>query len=264
MKTHLLLDEYLKRLRLPVIRGTYQKRAQEAGKNNLSYEDYLLTLMEEETLAREENALKRRMTHAHFPTLKTLESFDFSACRIDRHRVIQLAHGEYLHRKENVIFLGEPGLGKTHLAIGLGIEACKEGYRVIFSTAAGLINEMKEARNKLSLTSLERKLTRYHLVIVDELGFVPFDKVGAELLFEFFSSRYEQGAVIVTSNLAFANWVEVFHDQRLAGALLDRITHHAHIIQVEGESYRLRHSLKEYTVFQEDKEKTKEIQHATS
>jgi DNA replication protein DnaC len=247
VRSNLLLDEYLKKLRLPVIRGIYQKLSREASENNLSYEDYLLALVEEETLVRESNALKRRIKQAHFPYLKTLESFDFSACRIDKHKVIQLAQrSEYIQQRENVIFLGEPGLGKTHLAISLGIEGCKRGYRVLFRTAAGLINEMKEAREKLSLLSLERKLSRAHLVVVDELGFVPFDRPGAELLFEFFSSRYEQGSCVITSNLAFAHWTEVFHDQRLTGALLDRVTHHAHIIPIEGESYRFRQSLTKY------------------
>lgn len=256
MRGNLLLDEYLKKLRLPVIRGIYQKVSREASENNLSYEDYLLALVEEETLVREGNALKRRIKQVHFPYLKTLESFDFSVCRIDKQKVIQLAQGEYIHQKENVIFLGEPGLGKTHLAISLGIEGCKKGYRVLFSTAAGLINEMREAREKLSLVSLERKLSRAHLVIVDELGFVPFDRMGAELLFELISSRYEQGSVIIISNLAFAGWAEVFHDQRLTRALLDRVTHHAHIIQIEGESYRFRQSLTEYKLTQgEVKEK---------
>jgi len=217
MRNNLLLDDYLKKLKLPVIRGIYQKRAQEAAKNNLSYEAYLLSLVEEEALVREENALKRRVKQANFPYLKTLESFDFSACRIDKHKVIQLAQGEYIHQKENVIFLGEPGLGKTHLAIALGIEGCKKGYRVLFKTAAGLINKMKEARENFSLVSLEKKLARTQLVIIDELGFVPFDKIGAELLFEFFSSRYEQGSCIITSNLPFVSWTEVFHDQRLTG-----------------------------------------------
>ena len=252
MRDNLLLDEYLKRLRLPVIRGIYHKRAQEATKHNLSYEDYLLSLMEEEALVREENTLKRRIKGARFPYLKTLDSFDFSACRIDRHKVIQLSQGEYIHRKENVIFLGEPGLGKTHLAIALAIEGCKKGYRVLFSTAAGLINEMKEARDKFSLASLERKLARVHVAVIDELGFVAFDKIGAELLFEFFSLRYEQGSCVITSNLAFASWTEVFHDQRLTGALLDRVTHHAHIIQIQGESYRFRQSLAKNTLTQRE------------
>lgn len=261
MKSNLLLDDYLKKLRLPVIRAIYQKLSREASENNLSYEDYLLALVEEETLVREGNALKRRIKQAHFPYLKTLESFDFSGCRIDKHKVIQLARSEYIHQKENVIFFGEPGLGKTHLAISLGIEGCKKGYRVLFRAAAGLINEMKEAREKLSLVSLERKLSRAHLVIVDELGFVPFDRTGAELLFEFISSRYEQGSVIITSNLAFAHWTEVFHDQRLTGALLDRVTHHAHIIQIEGESYRFRQSLTKYKLTPRE---VKEKQNVTS
>ncbi|MBE0479004.1 ATP-binding protein [Candidatus Aerophobetes bacterium] len=261
MRENLLLDEYLKKLKLPVIRGIYHKRAKEATTHNLSYEEYLLSLMEEETLAREENALKRRIKQARFPYLKTLDCFDFSVCRIDRHNVVQLSQGEYIHQKENVIFLGEPGLGKTHLAIALGIEGCKKGYRVLFFTAAGLINEMREAKAKFSLASLERKLARVHLAVIDELGFVPFDKIGAELLFEFFSSRYEQGSCVITSNLAFASWTEVFNDQRLTGALLDRITHHAHIVQIKGESYRFRQSLAKNKVTQQ---KVKETQNVAS
>ena len=148
MKTNLLLAEYLKRLKLPIIQGIYEKLAREAQEKNLSYEDYLLALLEEEVIAREENALKRRIKRAKFPYLKTLDSFDFSCCRIDKQKLIQLTGAEYIDRKENIIFLGQQGLGKTHLAISLGIEACKKGYRVIFFTAAGLINEINEAREK--------------------------------------------------------------------------------------------------------------------
>lgn len=266
MANKLLLSDYLKRLRLPVIKALYQKLAREAEEHNLSYEDYLLALLEEETIVREENALRRRIRQARFPYLKTLDSFDFSVCQIEKHKVIELAQSQYIDQKENVIFLGEPGLGKTHLSVALSVEACKKGYRVLFFTATGLINEMNEAKEKFSLISLEKKLLRAQLVLVDELGFVPFDKTGAQFLFEFFSSRYEQGSLIITSNLDFSHWTEVFHDERLTGALLDRVTHHAHIIQIKGESYRLRQSLAQYQykLSQKGEKETGEKQSVTS
>jgi len=264
MANNLLLTDYLKRLRLPVMKAIYQKVAREAEQHNLSYEDYLLALLEQETLVREENALKRRIKQARFPYLKTLDSFDFSLCQIEKHKVIELAQGQYIDRRENVIFLGEPGLGKTHLGVALAIEACKKGYRVLFFTAAGLINEMNEAKEKFSLVSLEKKLLRAHLIMVDELGFVPFNKTGSQLLFEFFSSCYEQGSLVITSNLAFAQWTEVFHDERLTGALLDRVTHHSHIVQIQGESYRFRQSLAKYKLNQKEKKEAGEKQNVAS
>jgi len=258
MRNNLLLKDYCKRLKLPAIATIYQRVAKEAEEKNLSYEDYLLALLEEETIAREENSLKRRIKMARFPYLKTLDSFDFSCCRIDKQKIIQLAGCGYIERCENIIFLGEPGLGKTHLAISLGIEACKKGFRVIFFTAAGLINKINEAKEKLSFLSLEKKLLRYPLVIVDELGYTSFTKKGADLLFEFFSSKYERGSLIITTNLDFASWTEVFQDERLTGALLDRVTHHCHIIQIKGESYRFRQSLEKYKFTQEGKAKEKQ------
>jgi len=232
MRNNLLLKDYCKRLKLPAIATIYQRVAKEAEEKNLSYEDYLLALLEEETIAREENSLKRRIKMARFPYLKTLDSFDFSCCRIDKQKIIQLAGCGYIERCENIIFLGEPGLGKTHLAISLGIEACKKGFRVIFFTAAGLINKINEAKEKLSFLSLEKKLLRYPLVIVDELGYTSFTRI--------------------------ASWTEVFQDERLTGALLDRVTHHCHIIQIKGESYRFRQSLEKYKFTQEGKAKEKQ------
>lgn len=264
MKSNLLLKDYLKRLKLPTIAGIYDRLAKEAQGKNLSYEDYLLALVEQEAIAREENALKRRIKKARFPYIKTLDSFDFSCCKIDKQRIIQFARDEYIPRKENIIFLGEPGLGKTHLAIALGVEACNKGYRVMFFTAAGLVNEMNEAREKFSLLSLEKKLLGAHLVLVDELGYVPFHGKGAELLFEFFSSKYERGSIIITTNLDFASWSEVFQDERLTGALLDRVTHHCHIIQIKGESYRFRQTLAKYKLNQKDPQQVKEKQDVIS
>lgn len=246
MRTDLLLKDYLKRLRLPTIAGIYHKVGREAQEKNLSYEDYLLVLLEQESIHREENAKMRRIKQARFPYLKSLDSFDFSALSIDKQKVLELTSSEYIKACENVIFMGNPGLGKTHLAIALGLEASKEGYRVRFFTAAGLINEMIEAEKETTLSSYERKLSRFPLLIVDELGFVPFSRKGAQLLFEFFSLRYETGSVIITTNLDFANWTEVFGSERLTGALLDRVTHHSHIIQLKGESYRFRQTLGKY------------------
>lgn len=258
MRSNLLLESYLKRLKLPTIQGIYEKLATEAGEKNLSYQDYLLALLEQEVIVRQENSLKRRIKRAKFPYIKTLDSFDFSCCRIDKQKVIQLGRAEYIDLKENVIFLGEPGLGKTHLAIALGLEACKRDYRVMFFTAAGLINQMNEAQEKFSFLSLEKKLLRAHLVIVDELGYVPFNKKGAQSLFEFFSSKYERGSLIVTTNLNFANWTEIFQSERLAGALLDRLTHHCHIIQIRGESYRFRQTLAKRRLNQKEEEGIRE------
>lgn len=264
MRTNLLLKDCCKRLKLPTIATVYQRIAKEAEQKSLSYEDYLLALLEEEVIAREENSLKKRIKMARFPYLKTLDSFDFSCYRIDKQKIIQLAGCDYIDRRENIIFLGEPGLGKTHLAISLGIEACKKGFRVMFFTAAGLINEMNEAKEKFSSVSLEKKLLRYPLVIVDELGYVPFARKGSDLLFEFFSSKYETGSLIITTNLDFANWTEVFQDERLTGALLDRVTHHCQIIQIKGESYRFRQSLSKYKFTQKGKTEVKEKQDVTS
>lgn len=246
MKTDLLLKDYLQRLRLPAIAGIYHKIAREAQEKNLSYGDYLLILLEQEGIHREENAQMRRIKQARFPYLKTLDSFDFAALSIDKQKVLELTRCEYLKACENIIFIGNPGLGKTHLAIALAVEAAKEGYRVRFFTAAALTNEMIEAEKAMTLSSYEKKLSRFSLLIVDELGFVPFSRKGTQFLFQFFSFRYETGSVIITSNLDFANWTEVFGSERLTGALLDRVTHHSHIIQLQGESCRFRQTLGKY------------------
>ena len=156
--------------------------------------------------------------------------------------VTELARGEYINRRENVIALGNSGTGKTHIALGLGLAACQKGLTVGFTTAAALVHELLEARDEKRLQRLQRQLTGYKLLIIDELGFVPLSKSGAELLFEVFSQRYERGSILVTSNLPFDEWTEVFGSQRLTGALLDRLTHQVHILEMNGESYRLNHS----------------------
>jgi len=156
--------------------------------------------------------------------------------------VLELARSEYVTRRENVIALGNSGTGKTHIALGLGLAACQRGLAVGFTTAAALVNELHEARDEKRLLRLQRQLASYKLLIIDELGYVPLSQAGAELLFEVFSRRYERGSVIVTSNLPFDEWTGVFGSERLTGALLDRLTHHVHILEMNGDSFRLKHS----------------------
>jgi len=241
----LLLKNYLKRLRLPTIYASYQKVAEECLSGKKDYADYLLVLMEQEVNNREANALRNRLSVARFPVIKGLETFDFSAVKeIDQQMVLQLASSDYLDRKENIIFIGGAGLGKTHLATSLGVAACKKGKRVRFYTTAGLINEMLEAKDSHSLNRLQARLLKFDLVILDELGYVPFTAGGGELLFQFCSERYERGSLIITTNLEFGSWVEVFGNERMTAALLDRLTHRCHIVQIKGESYRFKESKK--------------------
>jgi len=185
----------------------------------------------------------RRIKAARFPTVKSLDTFDFLAIpSLNKALVLQLAPCEYIDRKDNVIAVGNSGTGKTHVALGLGLAACQRGLSVGFTTAAALVHELIEARDERRLLNLQRKLARLKLLIIDELGFVPLSKTGAELLFEVFSQRYERGSVLATSNLPFDEWTDIFGSERLTGALLDRLTHHVHILEMNGESFRLKQS----------------------
>jgi len=189
--------------------------------------------------------IERRIRQAKFPTVKSLDSFDFKAIpSLNKILVLELARSEYVDRHENIIALGNAGTGKTHIALGLGLAACQKGLSVGFITAAALVHELMEARDEKRLLRLQKQLAKYRLLIIDELGFVPLSKTGAELLFEVFSQRYERGSIMVTSNLPFDEWTEVFGSERLTGALLDRLTHHVHILEMNGESYRLNQSRK--------------------
>ena len=180
---------------------------------------------------------------ARFPTVKSLDTFDFLAIpSVNKQLVTRLAVCEYIDRRENVIAMGNSGTGKTHMALGLGLAACQRGLSVGFTTAAVLVNELMEARDERRLLNFQKRLSRLKLLIIDELGFVPLSKTGAELLFEVFSQRYERGSVLVTTNLPFDEWTEVFGSERLTGALLDRLTQHVLIIEMNGESYRLKES----------------------
>ena len=241
----ILLAHYLKALKLPTFLREYDKLARQCAAEGVDHIRYLLRLAELELIERERRMVERRIKEAKFPAVKSLDSFDFQALpSLNKPLVLELARSEYVARRENIIAVGNSGTGKTHIALGLGLAACQKGLSVGFVTAAALVHELIEARDEKRLLRLQRQLAMHKLLIIDELGYVPLSQTGAELLFEVFSQRYERGAMIVTSNLPFDEWTSVFGSERLTGALLDRLTHHVHILEMNGESYRLAHSKK--------------------
>ncbi len=238
-----LLSHHLKALKLPTILRECDKQARQCVAEGIDHVGYLLRLVELELIERERRTVERRIREAKFPAVKSLDSFDFLALpSLNRTLVLELARSEYVRRRENVIAVGNSGTGKSHIALGLGLAACQKGLSVGFTTAAALVHELIEARDERRLLRLQRQLAGYKLLVIDELGYVPLSQTGAELLFEVFSQRYERGSTIVTSNLPFDEWTSVFASERLTGALLDRLTHHVHILEMNGESYRLRQS----------------------
>ena len=238
-----LLEHHLKELRLPTFLREYGKLAAQCADDGVSYPEYLFGLAEMELNDRYDRMVQRRIRAARFSATKSLDTFDFSAIpSVNQALIIQLARCEFVEKRENVIAVGNSGTGKTHIALGLGLAACQRGLAVAFTTAAGLVNQLMEARDERRLLTLQRQLARVNLLIIDELGFVPLSDTGAELLFEVFSQRYEHGSILVTTNLPFDEWTQVFGSERLTGALLDRLTHHVHILEMNGESYRLRGS----------------------
>ena len=233
-----LLEHHLKALRLPTILREYDKVAQQCAAEDIDYPRFLLRITELELLDRERRATERRIRQAKFPVLKSLDSFDFLAIpSLDKAMVLDLARSDFLVRRKNALLLGNSGTGKTHIALALGLAACQKGYRVRFTTAAAMVHELIEAKDEKRLLRYQKQMAAYELLIVDELGFVPLSKTGAELLFEVFSQRYERGSTMVTSNLPFQEWTEILGSERLTGALLDRLTHHVHILEMNGDSY---------------------------
>jgi ribonuclease P protein component len=241
METNMLLETYLKALRLPTFLQNYRKFAEEADRSNHTYDRFLLALAEQEVTQRERNRIARRIKSARFPVLKELADFDFSCISSpNKQRVLELARGSYIHKAEPIILVGNPGLGKTHVATGLALAACRQGHKVRFYNAAGLVNELILAQDEHRLPKFLTTALRHRLVILDELGFIPFSPAGAQLIFQFCSTLYERVAVIVTTNLRFADWTQVFGNEQLTAALLDRLTHRANILEFVGESYRFR------------------------
>jgi DNA replication protein DnaC len=257
-KPQLLLKHHLKQLKLPTFQAEYEKQAYECAQAGVDHVRYLLRLAELElpgghrppksnlrapARGRERRMVDRRIRAAKFPVVKGLDSFDFTAIpSLNKMLVMELARGEYILRRENIIALGNSGTGKSHVALALGLAACQRGMAVGFTTAAGLVHQLMEARDEKRLLRLQSQLAAHKLLIVDELGYVPLSPTGAELLFEVFSQRYERGSIIVTSNLPFEEWTSIFGSERLTGALLDRLTHHVHILELNGDSYRLKQS----------------------
>ncbi len=245
-KTSALLDTYLKQLRLPTFVQNYHKLAEDAARANLGYDKFLLALAEQEIAQRDANQQRRRIKAARFPVLKELADFDFSVLpNLNKALVLELARCAYIAKAEPIILLGQPGLGKTHIALGLALEACRQGHKVRFYNAAGLVNEMLQLQEKNQLPHFLAQALKQRLLVIDELGFIPFSALGAQVMFQFCSAIYERVALIVTTNLQFGDWNQVFGNERLTGALLDRLTDRAQILEFQGESYRLRKTLKQ-------------------
>jgi DNA replication protein DnaC len=243
--THLLLRSNLKQLRLPTIQAEFEKLAREAAAADEGYEQYLLRLTELELAARGANALQARIRQAGFPVHKDFDTFDFTALPgLSKPKVLELARGEWIEQRFNCCLIGSPGTGKTHVATALGLAACRQGKRVRFYTAAALVTRLEEAQKQYQLDRVLAQLDRADLLVCDELGYLSFSRAGAELLFQVFADRYERRSLLVTSNLAFSEWGQVFQGERMTAALLDRLTHRCHIFEMNGESFRFKESMK--------------------
>jgi DNA replication protein DnaC len=238
------IRQYTLQLRLPTIGGQFLKMAEEAVKQNLAHVAYLEALLAAEVEERERNAIARRIQESKFPKVKTLEDFHFQEVpHIPAAVIRNLAEGGYLGRSEPIIFLGDAGTGKTHLATGLALEACRQRKRVRFTTAAELVNELIEAKNRSELNRITNRWMRNELIVIDEMAYVAMPEAAAELLFQVISGRAERASVIVTTNLPFSEWTTMFPNARLCKAMLDRLTDQAHIIETGSESYRFRRTL---------------------
>jgi DNA replication protein DnaC len=238
------IQQYAKQLRLPTLGGQFARLAGEAGKEKQTHLSYLEALLEAEVEERDSKTVARRIQEARLPSVKTLEEFDFaSAPHISASQLRNLSEGGYLTRKEPIIFLGDTGTGKTHLATGLAVVACRQRRRVRFTTAAEMVTELIEAQNQAELTRVRNRWTRYELIVIDEVGYVVMPDTAAELLFQVIAGRAERAAVIVTTNLPFSEWTTKIPNARLCKAMLDRLTDQAHIIETGTESYRFRRTL---------------------
>ncbi|NIA31976.1 MAG: ATP-binding protein [Actinobacteria bacterium] len=240
-----MLQEDLHFLKLSTIMKNLEHIHRQALESKSGYDEFLLNLIQAEVQVRKENGRKRRIREASFPLHKPLDTFEFDAAPdLDARFINDLANGSYIKQNKNIIFLGKSGTGKTHLATAIGIEACDQGVRTKFITGCGLVNELTEARDDKKLRALIKRYFNYGVLIIDELGYVPFSKQGAELLFQVLAERHERKPVIITTNKGFGDWTQIFGDPSLTAALLDRVTHRAHIIDCSWDSYRLAETLK--------------------
>ncbi len=241
-----LLEAYLRSLDLSMFLHHYQSYAKDAARSGLSYERFLLALCEAEVSRRETQRIERAIAAAKLPFNKEIATYDFTAIEsIQKTRVLELAQGGYMERAENLLLLGTPGLGKTHLAIGLALCACRQGKRVRFYRTAKLVDELLVMQHNLRLSRFTARFERLHLLVLDELGFFPVAKEGTQLLFQLCSDLYERVSIIVTSNLRFGEWNHIFGDEKMTAAFIDRLTHKGHILEFIGESYRYRHRLEQ-------------------
>jgi DNA replication protein DnaC len=240
------LEVYLRELKLPMFLHHYQAYAQDAARSGLSSERFLLALCEAESAERQVRRIEHAIAKAKLPFVKEIATYDFSAVEnLPQARILELAEGDYLRSAENLLLLGNPGLGKTHLAIGLALAACRQGKRVRFYRAAKLVDELALMRKDLRLSHFTAQFVKLDLLVLDELGFLPIDREGAQMLFQLISDLYERVSIIVTSNLRFADWNAIFGDEKMTDALIGRLTHKGHIVEFVGESYRFRHRLQQ-------------------
>lgn len=243
-----ILDEmkgYIKELKIPGIKGILQEKINEANKENMPYEEFLCDLFKIAYDVRKENGRKNRIRNAKFPYKKYIEDLVVEDLPEDaRNKLKSLSSLEFVKNGQNVILAGNPGTGKTHIAIGLGIKACNAGYKVLFTTVPVLINQLKESRSEKTLRSMERKFEKYDLIIADELGYISFDKEGSELLFTHISLRAERKSTLITTNLSFDRWNEIFKDPVMTAAMIDRLTHKSYLVNMNGNSYRMKETKK--------------------
>jgi DNA replication protein DnaC len=240
-----LLKAQFRQLRLPTMSKEFEKLARDAAAGNQTFTQFLLRLTEIELAARAANAVTARIKNAAFPVGKDFDTFDFSAIpQLPKPKILELARCEWIDQKYNCCLVGGSGTGKTHVALGLGQAACRAGFRVRFFTAAELVSRLEKEQKQYTLDRFLTQLDRAHLLICDELGYVTMSRGGVELLFRVFADRYERGSILVTSNLPFGDWAQIFQGERMTAALLDRLCHRCHIFEMNGESYRFRESMK--------------------